>query len=79
MNTLPKAVFIFAVLALLAIGSMAVYADAAFGIRPVMQGVISIVVLAASLFVILSKRYSPRDKHWAYATVGTILGFWLPK
>jgi hypothetical protein len=42
-----------------------------------MQEIISILVLAASLAIILSKRYSPKDKHWAYTTVGTILGFWL--
>jgi len=78
MNTLPKIVFVVAVAALLAIG-MAVYTEVTLGIKPVMQVGISILVIAASLFVILSKRYAPRDKHWAYATVGTILGFWLPK
>jgi hypothetical protein len=31
----------------------------------------------ASLFVILSKRYSPSEKHWAFGTIGTLLGFWL--
>ena len=43
----------------------------------VMQIVISLALTAASLFVILRKDYGPKDKHWAYATVGTILGFWL--
>ena len=42
-----------------------------------MQAVVTCFVLAASLFVILAKRDSAKDKHWAYATVGTILGFWL--
>jgi len=42
-----------------------------------MQAVVTCFVLAASLFVILAKRYSAKDQHWAYATVGTILGFWL--
>jgi hypothetical protein len=37
----------------------------------------SAIILIPALYVILSKNYSPRDKHWAYATVGTILGFWL--
>lgn len=45
--------------------------------RPLTQGVVSLALLAATLFVILSKRYAPKDKHWAYATVGLILGFWL--
>jgi hypothetical protein len=41
------------------------------------QLVITFVLLAASLFVILSKRYAPTDRHWAYGTVGTLIGFWL--
>ena len=45
--------------------------------RPLTQVVVSLALLAATLFVILSKRYAPKDKHWAYATVGLILGFWL--
>jgi hypothetical protein len=49
------------------------------GIDPlfVMQAITTLAVLAASLFVIIAKRYSAKDKHWAYATVGTIIGFWL--
>ena len=35
------------------------------------------IVLIAALYVILSKRYPPKVEHWAYATVGTVLGFWL--
>jgi hypothetical protein len=38
---------------------------------------ISFCVLACALFVILSKRYTPTQKHWAYATLGTLLGYWL--
>jgi hypothetical protein len=48
-------------------------------LRAVMPALVSILVLIASLIVILMRRFSPRDKHWAYATIGTILGFWLPK
>ena len=43
----------------------------------VMQGVFSCAICCVALFVILAKRYGATDKHWAYATVGTILGFWL--
>lgn len=46
-------------------------------IRLTISVVISLIVLAPALWVILSKRYSPREKHWAYATIGTIVGFWL--
>jgi membrane protease YdiL (CAAX protease family) len=45
--------------------------------KETMQVTISLVLLAASLFVILWKGYGPKDKHWAYGTIGTLLGFWL--
>jgi hypothetical protein len=43
----------------------------------IMQVVISLVLLAASLYVILSKNYGDSETHWSFATVGTILGYWL--
>jgi hypothetical protein len=46
------------------------------GPKELVQMLISALLLAASLFVILSAKYAPKDKHWAYTTVGTILGFW---
>jgi hypothetical protein len=45
--------------------------------REIVQYVVTAVLLAAGLFVILSKRYPPKDKHWAYGVVGTVVGFWL--
>jgi hypothetical protein len=45
--------------------------------RPLIQLSVTVVLLCASLFVILSKRYTTTDRHWAYATVGTLIGFWL--
>ena len=45
--------------------------------REVMQIGISVVLSIASLFVILSKKYDGKDKHWAYGTSGVIAGFWL--
>jgi hypothetical protein len=44
---------------------------------PAFSATVSLIVLLAALFVILSKRYPPKVEHWAYATVGTVLGFWL--
>jgi hypothetical protein len=38
---------------------------------------VSVVMLAAGLFVVLSKRCGPKEKHWAYGAVGTVVGFWL--
>lgn len=30
-----------------------------------------------ALYIILSKEYPPQEMNWAFATLGTILGFWL--
>jgi hypothetical protein len=46
-------------------------------LRAIMQVLVTCAVGGCSLFVILSKGYGPKDKHWAYATVGTLLGYWL--
>jgi len=32
--------------------------------------------MAASIRMIMSKGYAPKDKHWAYGVVGTVVGFW---
>lgn len=44
-------------------------------LMPIVIGVVlfSAVLLVGRLFVILAKRYAASDRHWAYATVGTIL------
>jgi hypothetical protein len=42
-----------------------------------MRILLTLVLTGAALFVVLSKLYGPQDQHWAYATLGTILGFWL--
>ena len=39
--------------------------------------VVSVAVLGASLYVILTKKFSPESDKWAYGAVGTITGFWL--
>ena len=45
--------------------------------RMIFQLILSVFLLLASVFVILAERYTPADKHWAYGTTGTIVGFWL--
>jgi hypothetical protein len=50
-----------------------------FDIRSAMQVLVSSCLLVASLFVILAAGYDPNIKHWAFATIGTILGFWLKR
>lgn len=45
--------------------------------KDVVQVIISVLLLAASVFVILSKSYGEKEQHWAYGTIGTLIGFWL--
>ena len=47
------------------------------GLVDAMQVAISIVVLGAGLFVVLSKRYEAAEKNWAFGAIGTVIGFWL--
>jgi hypothetical protein len=42
-----------------------------------MQVALSLLFTAGSLYIIISPAYDPKDKHWAYGSAGTILGFWL--
>jgi len=34
-------------------------------------------VLVSSLVILLRNRYAPKDKYWALATAGVLLGYWL--
>ena len=42
-----------------------------------MQIGVSAVVLACGLYVILTGDYSEATEKWAFATTGTIVGYWL--
>lgn len=42
-----------------------------------MSVIISLAVLGAALYVILSNKFHDGSEKWAYATIGTIIGFWL--
>jgi hypothetical protein len=33
----------------------------------------------AALFVILFPKYRPQERYWGYATLGTVIGFWLQR
>jgi hypothetical protein len=48
-------------------------------VRVPMQIVISLVFLGAAIYIIVSRSFDPSDKHWAYGSAGTILGFWLKR
>lgn len=39
--------------------------------------VVSIAVLGAALYVILSDRFPDAQSKWAFGAVGTVLGYWL--
>jgi hypothetical protein len=49
----------------------------AWDVRLIMQVLISLIVLAAALFVILSNKYGADAQKWASGMVGTIVGYWL--
>ena len=61
---------------MLATVSPQVKGDAKMAVE-VTELLVTVLLLAAALFVILSKRYDAKDKHWVYTTVGIIIGFWL--
>jgi hypothetical protein len=42
-----------------------------------MQAAISIIVLLAALWVILSGKYQEAQAHWAFGAIGSIITFWL--
>jgi len=52
-------------------------ADSPFVVTMTMKIVVSVIFGLASLIVIFSKRSTPKDKYWACATAGLVLGFWL--
>ena len=45
--------------------------------RMIVQILISMLLAALSLLVIWSDRYGAKPRHWAYGTIGVLLGFWL--
>ena len=47
-------------------------------VASIMQIVVSLVVLAAGLYVILSSSYVD-EKKWGYSTVGAVIGYWLKR
>jgi threonine/homoserine/homoserine lactone efflux protein len=41
------------------------------------QIAVSLALLGAALYIILSKLYADADTKWSYGIVGTIIGYWL--
>ncbi|MCH8942968.1 MAG: hypothetical protein IIA48_11095 [Bacteroidetes bacterium] len=48
-------------------------------VRITMMVLVSFIVLASSVYTILTGTYSDGTQNWAYGSIGTILGFWLKK
>ncbi len=47
-------------------------------IQTIMRVVVSLIVLGAGLYIILSNKYPADTQKWAYGIVGLIVGYWLP-
>jgi hypothetical protein len=80
MNTLPLFIFIGSAMLLFGTSNMLPNADAAMHgplRRLMMQAVVSLAVLAVSLFIILAQGFDSGNKHWGYACVGMVVGYWL--
>ena len=45
--------------------------------RMIVQILLSVLLAGLSWFVILSDRYGAKQQHWAYGTMGALIGFWL--
>jgi NhaP-type Na+/H+ or K+/H+ antiporter len=71
---LPPAPILFALVSIL-LGPPVAHVVAEPQADLMMRVFISGILMASGLFVILSKR--PQDKHWAYTTIGAVMGFWL--
>jgi len=44
-----------------------------------MQCVVTLVVLGASLFIILSRGYASDAEKWAFGMAGLVVGYWIPQ
>jgi hypothetical protein len=79
MSTVPPAIFIGSAMMLFGTSNMLPNADPAMH-GPLrwllMQAVVSLAVLAAALFIILTHRFEP-GKYWAYGSIGMVGGYWL--
>lgn len=82
MLSIPGIIAIVGLVALLFLGTTFLAGTATFSegskSREIMQIIISLVVLVASLYIILSKKYDNDVQKWAFGAIGTVIGYWLP-
>jgi hypothetical protein len=80
MSIVPPIIFIASAILLFSTSRMFANADPA-GQGPLrrrlMQAVVSLAVLAASLFIILTHAFDQRARYWASCSVGMVVGYWL--
>ncbi|MFZ0137014.1 MAG: hypothetical protein WAK89_08155 [Candidatus Sulfotelmatobacter sp.] len=80
MSTVSLVIFIASAMMLFGTSNMLANADPAMNgplRRLLMQAVVSLAVLGASLFIILTRGFGPDSKRWAYGSVGMVVGYWL--
>jgi len=46
-------------------------------VRIVMQMLVSLLVLGAGLYIVLSGQFSADGQKWAYGVIGVVVGYWL--
>ena len=79
MSILPPIIFISCAGLLFGVSNMLPDAPAAMHApirRLIMQAIVSVAVLAASLLIMLTHA-SEGATHWAYGTAGMVVGYWL--
>jgi hypothetical protein len=80
MSTVTLVIFIASAMLLFGVSNFLPNADPAMHgplRRLLMQAVVSLAVVGASLFIILTHGFGPDSKRWAYGTVGMVVGYWL--
>jgi cytochrome bd-type quinol oxidase subunit 2 len=82
LSTVPGWVALIGLITLVLVGSSRLRARGEGGsqspARTIMQIVISVFVLFAGLYIILSNGYDEGVQKWAFGAIGTLLGYWLP-
>lgn len=74
--SIPGAIAIIGIIVLIILGAGPVFESSST--REIMQIIITLVILGASLYIILSKKYDADVQKWAYGAIGTVIGYWLP-
>ena len=80
MNSLPLIIFIGSAGLLFGTSNILPNADAAMRgplRRLILQAVVSLGILGASLFIVSVHGFGPNGKCWAYASAGMVVGYWL--